>query len=138
MKGFARLSPDEVKKATKSGEKAWKKWSSNFGESGQWIEGSRKGYNYKNETLIEKLHITESEQQQLKTIISKGVKLERKNETRRKARRNENGLTARQQAKAEKAKIIKKLLEEGLKQKELAQILGITQQYISKVAKQYK
>ena len=110
----------------------------NFGESGQWIEGSRKGYNYKNETLIEKLQITENEQRQLKTIISKGVKLERKNQIRRKARQNENGLTSRQQAKADKVKIIKKFLEQGLKQKELAQILGITQQYISKVAKQYK
>lgn len=43
-----------------------------------------KGYiGYKNETLIDLLEITESDQAYLKTIISKDIKYARKNEKRK-------------------------------------------------------
>ena len=55
------------------------------------------GYWYKNETLIERLDITLEEQKYMKSIVSTEVKYIRNNERRREARRNENGLTLREQ-----------------------------------------
>ena len=78
------------------------------------------GYWYKNETLIERLGITSEEQRHLKTIIGTRVKYDRKNEKRNKARRNENGLTPRQQQKQDLINKVKELKEQGLKQTEVA------------------
>ena len=78
------------------------------------------GYWYKNETLIERLGITVEEQRHLKTIIGTRVKYDRKNEKRNKARRNENGLTPRQQQKQDLINKVKELKEQGLKQTEVA------------------
>ena len=52
------------------------------------------GYWYKNETLIERLEITEQEQRELKTIIGTTEKYRRNNEKR--TPRNEEGLTQKQ------------------------------------------
>lgn len=78
------------------------------------------GYWYKNETLIERLGITSEEQRHLKTIIGTRVKYDRNNEKRKNKRRNENGLTPRQQQKQDLINKVKELKEQGLKQTEVA------------------
>ena len=82
------------------------------------------GYWYKNETLIERLDITIEEQRHLKTIIGTRVKYDRKNEKRNKARRNENGLTPRQQQKQDTINAIQALKNKGLSQSQVAKELG--------------
>ncbi|MGL5642047.1 MAG: hypothetical protein ACRDDM_07250, partial [Paraclostridium sp.] len=57
----------------------------------------KEGYWYKNETLIERLGITEKEQKHLKTIIDINEKYHRNNIRRRNKRRNDYGLTNKQQ-----------------------------------------
>ncbi|MCD3218198.1 DNA-binding response regulator, partial [Clostridium botulinum C] len=88
------------------------------------------GYNYTNKTLIDILCITEEEMKHFKTIISeKEVKRRtniRTNEHHKIARRNKNGLTKRQQEKADKIKAVKELKDKGLMQKEIAKVLKIS------------
>ncbi|MCA4989463.1 DNA-binding response regulator, partial [Clostridioides difficile] len=71
----------EVVKHTKSAETAYK----------------GKKYKFKNSTLIDLLEITEEEQKYLRTIIGKKEANEREKEAKKLARRNENGLTKKQQ-----------------------------------------
>ena len=82
--------------------------------------GDKGGYWYKNETLIDRLCITKSEQKHMKTIIGTDEKYKRKNIKRNQARRNNNGLTQREQQKQDLINNIKELKEQGLKQKEVA------------------
>ena len=86
------------------------------------------GYWYKNETLIERLGITLEEQRQLKTIISKEVKYERRrekdNNSKKTKRRNENGLTNREQNKEDLIKAIQDLKAKGLSQSKVAKKLN--------------
>lgn len=82
------------------------------------------GYWYKNETLIERLDITYEEQVHMKTIIGLEEKYDRNNERRRKERRNENGLTKREQDKQDLINSIKELKTQGFKQKEVAKKLS--------------
>lgn len=93
------------------------------------------GYWYKNETLIERLDITEEEQGQLKTIISKEEKYNRKNAKRRDARRNEKGLTLREQQKQELINKVKELKLQGLSNIEIAKILGKNKSTIGRLLK---
>ena len=65
------------------------------------------GYWYKNSTLIERLNITEEEQKHLKTIIGVKEKYKRNNK-----RRNENGLTKKQQELQELKVKIEELKEQ--------------------------
>jgi DNA-binding CsgD family transcriptional regulator len=88
--------------------------------------GPAAGYNYKNETLIDMLAITEKEQQHLKTIIGTKEKYKRKNERRKEARRNEAGLTPRQQQAEDTATSITELRAQGLTLKEIAKEVGLT------------
>ena len=78
------------------------------------------GYWYKNETLIERLDITKVEQKHMKTIIGTEVKYDRLNNKKRASRRNEAGLTSREQQKQDLIKAIHKLKEQGLVQIEVA------------------
>lgn len=84
------------------------------------------GYWYKNTTLIERLNITEEEQNDLKTIIGINEKYKRNNKRRNNARRNENGLTKKQQELQELKVKIEELKEQGLKQSQIIEVLGIT------------
>ncbi|MEG2458177.1 MAG: DNA-binding response regulator [Bacilli bacterium] len=87
----------------------------------------KEGYWYKNETLIERLGITEDEQRNLKTIIGTRVKYDRNNVKRCKERRNENGLTNKQQElKALKTVIIEFKLT-GLSNRAIARKLNISE-----------
>ena len=110
---FGQALPSrEVEKATESAERAYL--------------SKDKEYNYKNTTLIELLDISEEEQTQLKTIISTEEKYKRNNDRRKAERRTKQGLTKREQEKQEKIKKVKELKEQGFKQREIAEKLGIS------------
>lgn len=64
------------------------------------------------------------------TIISTRVKYDRNNK-----KRNEEGLTSRQQQKKELINKVKELKQQGLKQVEIADKLGITKGTVSKYLK---
>ena len=85
------------------------------------------GYWYKNETLIERLGITVEEQRHLKTIIGTRVKYDRKNEKRNKARRNENGLTPKQQELQDLKGNRLELKEQGLSNRAIGRQLNISE-----------
>ena len=92
----------------------------------------KSGYWYTNKTLIRRLQITELEQQSMKTIINTSEKYRRQNVKKNAGRRNEDGLTAREQAKQDKIKAVKELYEKGLTQAEIVKKLGITKGTVSK------
>ncbi|MEL1047703.1 DNA-binding response regulator [Clostridioides difficile] len=113
------LSDNEVVKHTKSAETAYKV----------------KKYKFKNSTLIDLLGITEEEQKYLKTIIGKKEANEREKEAKKLARRNENGLTNREQEKQYRISKILELKNKGLNQSEIARDIGISRQAVSKLLK---
>lgn len=100
------------------------------------VEDNNKGYNYKNETLIELYNITAVEQKQLKTIISQREKYDRNNKRRKINRRNENGLTIREEEKQKTLEQVKFYYEKGLKQVEIAEKIGLSRSRISQIFKE--
>ena len=93
------------------------------------------GYWYKNETLIERLEITEEEQSKLKTIIGTRVKYDRKNKKRNISRRNEEGLTPKQaELKALRVEVLE-LKEKGLSMRNIANELKISLGKVQRVLK---
>ena len=72
---------------------------------------------------------------QLRTIFSKRIKLSRFNAKRKEDRRNENGLTSREQQKQDRLNMIKELLSKGMNQSNIAKELGISRQAVSKLVK---
>lgn len=125
------LANNEVEKITVQAEKAYEKWLLDS-PNGVYKRG---GYNYKNETLIEKLNITDDEMKVMTTIINPNEKLRRKLVKERKARRNEDGLTKREAEKQRKIREVKELFSQGLKQKEIVEKLGIAKSTVSKYIK---
>lgn len=97
-----------------------------------------KGYNFKNQTLIDLLDITQYEESQLKTIISADTKNERDKERKKKQRRNSEGLTQREAQKKETYKKIVELYESGLKQVDIVRTLGVSKSLVSEYIKKYK
>ena len=93
------------------------------------------GYWYKNETLIERLNITTEEQKYMKTIIGIEEKYRRKNEKRRDERRNENGLTKKQQELADLKLKIDELQKEGMSIRQIAETLGKSKGTIQNILK---
>ena len=96
------------------------------------------GYWYKNETLIDRLCITKSEQKHMKTIIGTDEKYKRKNIKRNQSRRNNNGLTQREQQKQDLINKVKRLIEKGIKQNKIAEKLGVTKGRVSQIVKELK
>lgn len=105
------------------------------GEDKRVSKGMRdkEGYWYKNETLIERLDITQEEQKHLKTIISSDEKYKRNNERRRKSRRGSDGLTQRERKKLELIEKVKALFDEGLNNTEISKKIGISRVYVSRI-----
>lgn len=87
-------------------------------------EDESKGYKFTNKYIIESLDISEQEQRKLLTIISTDEKYRRKNLKRNAARRNEEGLTSRQQQKLNTMKVIKELKGQGLSQSKVSKESG--------------
>lgn len=98
------------------------------------------GYWYKNETLIERLDITEAEQKHMKTIIGTEEKYTRRRdkdrEYQRAKRRNENGLTKKQQEKQDMIKELDLLLKQGLKNQEISEKLNISVRQVQRLKKE--
>lgn len=92
-------------------------------------------YIFRNDTIIKYLDITEQEQKSLKTIIAKREKYDRNNERRQSERRNEAGLTKREQKYTDNLNAVKKLLEQGLKQKEIVIQIGMSKSRVSELVK---
>lgn len=103
-------------------------------------------YIYSNKKLIEILDIQQNEMEHLSTIINtkeknrrnKNYRNEWKKARGKAGRRNENGLTSREQAKFDKIYAILRLQKEGLNQSQIASKLGVTRQAISKLVKEIK
>lgn len=119
--GFRKpLVNNEVEKITVQAERAYEKWLLDS-PNGVYKRG---GYNYKNETLIEKLNITDDEMKLMTTIINPSEKLRRKLLKERESRRNEDGLTKREQQKRDTIKAVQELKEQGLSQSSVSKELG--------------
>ena len=99
-------------------------------------------YKYTNKKLIEILDITLDEQQYLITIISGKEKYRRSAEeqkSKKKAkRRNENGLTKREQERLDNINAVKELYEKGYKQVQIVKELGLTKGRVSQIVKEIK
>ena len=74
----------------------------------------------------------------MKTIIGLYEKYDRKNEKRRVGRRNEEGLTKREEDKIKTIESIKKLYDQGYKQIEIVKALGLSKGRVSQVVKEIK
>lgn len=109
------LKENEVIRATRSAEKCYL--------------DKNKEYKYKNDTLIELLEITEDEEIQMSTIISKTEYKRRNNEYNKKKYKEklkvEGKLSKKEEVKVRREKI-KDLLAEGLSQKEIYNLLKIS------------
>lgn len=133
------LSERMVKAQTASAEKAYREWL-----SGVMVEINgqtfRKGYNYKNSTLIKWLGITEEEQQELQTIIGTDEKYIRKNEARNKRRygKDENGLTEKQRARRERDKRILILHEQGISNREIGRQFDMNEKTVRTALKRVR
>lgn len=100
----------EVERATKSAEKAAK----------------IKKYNYRNQTLIDLLSISEAEEKNLNVIISQKEKYARNNEKRKAKRRADTGFTLKEKEKLDNICMILDLKSKGMLQKEVAKSTGLS------------
>ena len=109
------LSEREVIRATKSAETVFK--------------DKNKDYKYKNETLINLLEITEEEQKEMKTIISKDEYKSRNNEYNKKKyheKLRKDGKITKKEEILQRRRKIKDLLQEGLIRKDICFQLDIS------------
>ena len=154
-KGFSEpLAETEVIKATVSAEKAYTLWEKTFNDymdmmdKPNIVQFFRKAgcYIYSNKTLIKQLSITEDEMQSLKTMINLKEKNRRNKDYRnewtktdnKKKRRNADGMTAREQAKQENIARIEEMMNEGMKQKDIASVLCLSKGLVSMYSKEIK
>ena len=93
-------------------------------DTSQFTEFDR--YWYRNTTIIRDLNITMDEQRHMLTIISKEEKNRRKSEREKKARRNENGLTKREQDKADNIAKVQECKARGVSQSATKEETGLS------------
>ncbi|WP_338782468.1 replication protein [Metabacillus sp. FJAT-52054] len=134
----------EVERATRSAEKAWKSKSDDEANRVAVEKGyPGAGYNIKNTKLIKWLEITEEEQTHLKTIIGPLEKNRRKRIANMEMRRQQGVQKREDYIKEQHNKTddllfkIQELMDKqpGVKQKQMAEILGITPARISQLKK---
>jgi len=99
-------------------------------------------YKYTNTKLIEILDISLQEQEHLITIISGKEKYRRcaedKKAKQKAKRRNENGLTKREQDRLDNINSVKELYEKGHKQVDIVKELRLTKGRVSQIIKEIK
>lgn len=136
------LSENEVRKATKSAEKAWAARSNKEANRLAIEKGyPGAGYNISNEKLIKWLDISPEEQQHFETIIDGREKGRRKTVANREKRRSEgvqerSEYLAKEREKTEdKLYLLRRALQKNPKatNKELAQALGVSVRWIQKI-----
>lgn len=142
------LSESEVVNATKNAAEAASIWEKKLNEylslekkpsiKKFFYDNKSGAYVYSNKTLIKELQIEQDEMKALKTIFNNTEKLRRKNEKRRLARLNENGLKPKEQAKLDKIYAIIDLMKEGKKTKEIALILKCSERLVQIYKKEIK
>lgn len=136
---FNPLDEKEVRNYTKTTKKMWSKIENQ--EKQVW-QGKEKdaGYHYTNKKLIEILKLKQEEMKKLKlkAIISLREKYDRNNEKRREAYRDEDGLTNRQRQAESVFNQVSQLIEQGMKQTDIAVKLGISKGRVSQLAKEIK
>lgn len=93
-------------------------------------------YKYSNDKLIKLLDITPLEQKEMRTIISKSEKYYRNNEKRKLNRRNEVGLTKREQDKQNKLEKIKELKRKKYTNNQIAEIMNMSEKQIKRYMKE--
>lgn len=139
------LEEEELIYATKSAEKAYQdRLDDKKNEIARSLGYPAAGYNYSNIKLIKNLQITEAEQRYLDTIICKKIKQER-NTKNKNDKRRENGVKPRDEYKQqcseqseETLMKIKELFDQGLKGKQIAQQLGLSEKWVSKKKQELK
>lgn len=99
------------------------------------VEEHKKGYKVlpKSETIIEWLQISEDEQRELITLKSKEIKQENNNAQRREKRRNDEGLTSREQQKRDTIKAIQELKEKGFNNTQIADKLNMNVRSVRRI-----
>ncbi|PSL41285.1 hypothetical protein B0H94_12031 [Salsuginibacillus halophilus] len=143
------LGEGEVRRATKSAEMAWEAHNSEAADqTARKLGYPGAGYNLKNTTIMTWLGITAAEEGDLHTIISKGEKEERKRRRDRGRRTDERRLAGsadRQQYICEEHKHtenqlarVAEGLAEGLKQREIADCLGLSRGRVSQLVSRLK
>lgn len=100
-RGMHEYGEKELLSKTHSAEVAWQ----------DWIRNHNRGYNYKNESLIDLLEITDAEQKQLQTILSK-TEHQRRNTTYQNGKRKKSGTKTHAENKADKLAKIQAALKE--------------------------
>ncbi len=100
-------------------------------------------YTPKSQTLIDTFQITDDELKQMDTILSESEKKRRNSESHKK-RRHEEGAVARDQYEKERVektndlgREVVRLKDSGLKQKEIAEKLGISKGRVSQLVKKF-
>lgn len=130
------LDENEVIKATRSAEKAWKaKTSKQANEIAREKGYPGAGYNISNAKLIEWLDITQEEQQQLESIIGRRVKYDRNNTRREKARREAGQATREEyidQAQKRRQEALR-MREEGMSYSKIASELGMSKRHVTRL-----
>lgn len=104
-------------------------------------DNSKKGKifrGFRNSTLVKRLKITREEMKHMKTIIDTREKYDRNNERRRELRRNENGLTKREQKMSDKYAKYMPLIEQGYGAKKIAKELDMSLNTVKYDLKQMK
>jgi hypothetical protein len=94
--------------------------------------------NYKNETIIAFLNITDEEMKDLKTIISRHQKNERVKTIRMTQRRNSLGHTQREQAKIDKLNFIAELLEKGYSRTQIMPQTGLSESQVKRYIREIR
>lgn len=95
----------------------------------------RTGYNYKTETIIEALELTDEEQSEMITLCNPELKKANKNENERRGRRNKRNLTKRDQSKINKIYICHKLKKVNKSNSEIVKLSKMTKATVSKYLK---
>ena len=134
------LPEKEVIRATRSAEKAWlAKSDAKANEEAKAKGYPGAGYNLKNSTIIKWLEITEEEQHHLKTIIDGNEKRRRHRESERERRRKQGAISRSEYMKQQQDKTeerlskLRELLDQGLRRKEIVEIMEISIPYYKKL-----